>query len=174
MQKGIWLVPSQANAAALDMSKAFQIAASQKLGAAIEDNSIYTGKDIPEAPGKDADDKDYDCLNDEECPTNQKCGSDGKCVDICTMGTPYCDKDGKYCKETPPHKYQCVECVTTEHCKAAKGTEGGYRCYENKCQVCESGAKDCGCPKGKVADGSGGCKVPPPEEETCGLRWWAG
>ena len=37
---GLWLVPSQANAATLDMSKAFQIAASQKLGAAIEDDSI--------------------------------------------------------------------------------------------------------------------------------------
>lgn len=163
---GLWLVPNPSYASTLDMSKAFQVAASVKLGAQVEDNKIYNGKDIPEAPGKDADDKDYDCLNDEECGPNQKCGGDGKCVDICTMGTPYCANDGKHCKETPPHKYQCVECLTNEHCKTAKGTEGGYRCFENKCIVCESGAKDCECPGEKVADGNGGCKTPSPEEET--------
>lgn len=165
----LWLVPSQANAATLDMSKAFQIAASQKLGAAIEDDSIYTGKDIPEAPGKDADDKTYGCLNDTECGVTEMCGGNGKCVPVCTLGEPYCAKTSEYCKDlTPgtPHTYQCVECLTSEHCKAVKGTEGGYRCYENKCQKCEAGATDCGCPDGKVADGDGGCKVPPPDEET--------
>lgn len=172
---GLWLVPSQANAAALDMSKAFQIAASQKLGAAIEDNSIYTGKDIPEAPGKDADDKDYDCLNDEECAANQKCGSNGKCVDICVMGTPACNgTDLPFCldlnakgKPAQPHKYKCVECLKVSDCGP------GYTCNtqdDYSCKMCEDGVSGCNCPDGQVADGKGGCRAGDPPPGNC--KWF--
>ena len=154
---GLWLVPSPSYASTLDMSKAFQIAASVKLGTQVEEDHPYSIK-MPE------NEKDYDCLNDEECGPNEMCGGNGKCVPICTMGTPACNgTELPYClnlyekgKPAEPHKYKCVECLKVSDCGQ------GYTCNtqdDYSCELCEDGVSGCNCPDGQVADGNGGCRA---------------
>lgn len=151
-------------------------AAIAKLGATVE-TTASTGLKGP-GDTKKGDTVKYDCLSDTDCAASQKCGSNGTCVSICTMGNPICSATDKTKKcldlnangnPRQPHKYECVECLAVSDCGA------GYTCNKNngyKCEVCPDGVSGCNCPSGQVANGQGGCKTPTVPANTGKCKWY--
>lgn len=83
------------------------------------------------------------CTSHDQCKTGL-C-KDGSCV--------YCDADnpcsaGKTCL--------LGVCKDAGSCNSTSDCEGGYKCVDGSCQVCDSGETGCNCGD-STANGSGGC-----------------
>ena len=146
-------IASAKTATYLDDSSSFTIAKSVKLGLGEDEmrSAPATGGQRKVEADKHAATK---CAKDEDCTNDQYCTM-GMCKDLCERNRT--KKKVKCSGETPvctPDNHDSYCACTPESCNAAwecRKVSGRY-----SCEPCSAGEK-CGCPDGKMSNGSGKC-----------------